>query len=743
MIHLPELIQDLGLILCAAGIFTLLFKKLRQPLVLGYILAGMLVGPHFALFPTVTDIHGIETWAEIGVIFLLFSLGLEFSFKKLASVGSSAGITAVVEVLGMLLFGYLTGRVLGWNGMDSIFLGGILSISSTTIIIRAFDELHVKTKSFAKLVFGVLIVEDLVAILLLVLLSTLAVSRQFQGKEMLSSVLKLAFFIILWFLAGIFLLPTFLRRVKKLMNEETLLVVSIALCMLMVILSTQAGFSPALGAFIMGSILAETVEAEKIEHLVKPVKDLFGAIFFVSVGMLIDPQMLVKHAVPVLVITLVTITGKFISSGIGALLAGESLKTSVRTGTSLAQIGEFSFIIATLGLTLKVTSDFLYPIAVAVSAITTFTTPYLIKNSDRLYGFLNTILPTELTNRINRYSTQAKTINAVSEWRIVLRKYAIVILLNAVIIIGILLLAVEILGPFITQKILPGTWGKVVTIGVTLALMSPFVWAMSVKRIHVRAYKNIWLNNKYNRGPLIMMEILRVALAVFFTGFLLDLFFTPGIAVVVALICSAGIYFIFSHRLQSFYGRLEKRFLHNLDEREHVQRQANALAPWDAHLTPFEIAPESIVVGKTLQELAFRERFGINIALIERGATSIYAPARTERLYPFDRLMVLGSDEQLEHFRPLLDPIPTAAPTPGNKDKVALKRMLLNTHSALVGKSIKESGIREKTRGLVVGIERNEQRLLNPESDVVFQKGDVLWIVGEEKYINDLLIQGQ
>jgi CPA2 family monovalent cation:H+ antiporter-2 len=377
MTHLPHLITDLGLILAVAGITTLLFKKIKQPVVLGYIIAGLLVGPHVSLIPTVVDDEAIKTWSEIGVIFLLFSLGLEFSFKKLVKVGGSASITAVVEIVLMIAVGYGAGIFMGWSPMDSIFLGAILSMSSTTIIIRAFDELGVRTRKFAGLVFGILIVEDLVAILLLVLLSTLAVSQQFAGGELLMQLLKLAFFLILWFLAGIFFIPTFLKRTQKLMNDETMLIVSLALCLLMVVLAVAVGFSAALGAFIMGSILAETTQAERIEHLIKSVKDLFGAIFFVSVGMMIDPKVLIEYAGPVLIVTLLTITGKFLATAIGALLSGQSLKHSVQAGMSLAQIGEFSFIIASLGLSLKVTSAFLYPIAVAASAVTTFTTPFL------------------------------------------------------------------------------------------------------------------------------------------------------------------------------------------------------------------------------------------------------------------------------------------------------------------------------------------------------------------------------
>ncbi|MDQ3292058.1 MAG: cation:proton antiporter, partial [Bacteroidota bacterium] len=436
MIHVPQLIIDLAFILGVAGLTTLIFKWLKQPLVLGYIIAGLLVGPNFPFLPSIAEVESVQIWAEIGVIFLLFSLGLEFSFKKLAKVGGTASITATTEVIGMLLLGYITGQVLNWSFMDSVFLGGILSISSTTIIIRAFDELGVKSQKFARIVFGILVVEDLVAILLLVLLSTVAVTQQFGSTELLMSAVKFAFFLSIWFLGGIYLIPTFLRKASKLMNEETLLVISVALCLLMVILATNAGFSPALGAFIMGSILAETIYAEKIEHLTKSVKDLFGAVFFISVGMLIDPKMLMEYAGPVILITAITIFGKAFTSGLGALISGQPLKQSIQTGLSLAQIGEFSFIIATLGLTLKVTSEFLYPIAVAVSAITTFTTPFLIRFSEPFYNWLEKLLPESWKRFLTNYSSSTQTISSVSDWQLVLRSFAQPIITNSVVLIS-------------------------------------------------------------------------------------------------------------------------------------------------------------------------------------------------------------------------------------------------------------------------------------------------------------------
>lgn len=739
MLHLPVLITDLGLILAAAGVTTLLFKKIKQPLVLGYILAGLLVGPHIKFIPTVTDNESIHIWAEIGVIFLLFSLGLEFSFKKLVKVGGSASITAIVEVICMLLIGFAAGKAMGWSLMDSIFLGGILSVSSTTIIIRAFEELGVKHKKFAGLVFGVLIVEDLVAILLLVLLSTLAVSRQFAGAEMVFSILKLCFFLILWFIGGIFLVPTFLKATKKLMNDETMLIVSIALCLLMVLLAVKVGFSPALGAFIMGSILAETTQAEKIEHLTKSVKDLFAAIFFVSVGMLIDPAILVTYAVPILIITIATVTGKFLSSGLGALVSGQPLKTSVQTGMSLAQIGEFSFIIATLGLTLKVTSDFLYPIAVAVSAITTFTTPYLIKASEPFYRFLERSLPEKWVAALNRYSSSTAGITTMSDWKTLLKAYTFNTIIHSVILIAIIFSSSRFLQPFITKNIINGDKGIIISLIVSFIIMAPFLWALAIRRIEKKAHSHLWLNKKYTRGPLVALEVLRICLAGFAVGFLIFQFYDTLAAIGIAMVLIILVMFIFSRKLQQFYDRLEHRFLYNLNARE-AQNQQPEILPWDTHLTELMVSPESELVGKSLIELAVREKYGVNIALIERGHKMIPTPNRDERLYPNDKVMLIGTDDQLAAITELFrGAVKETDETYFPKKDMTLQKIVITSSSPVFAQTIRASGIREQTQGLVVGIERKGVRILNPDSNMVFENEDIVWIVGNHKKIPDLL----
>lgn len=729
MQHLPPLISDLALILGSAAVTTLIFKKLRQPVVLGYIIAGLLVGPNFNLFPTVIEMEGIKTWAEIGVLFLLFGLGLEFSFKKMLKVGAVALISALMGI-GLTLFtGYVLGALLGWSNMDSLFLGGILSIASTTIIIRAFDELGVKARKFAGIVMGVLVIEDLVAVVLMVVLSTVSISRTFEGVAMATSIFKLIFFLILWFVSGIFFLPSLLKSLRSYLNEETLLIVSLALCFLMVMLSTNAGFSPALGAFIMGSILAETTKAEKIEHSIVPLKNLFGAIFFVSVGMLINIDTLVEFAGPIALATLVLLLGKPLFVSAGALLSGESLKTSIQAGMSLSQIGEFSFIIATLGLTLKVTSDFLYPIAVAVSVLTTFTTPFMIRLSEPFYQVLERKMPKRWKESLTKYGLGTQKIAEASAWRKLLRFYLINVVLFSVIIISIILLSTIYLVP-----LLPLDEGnRLLATVLTLMLLSPFLWALAFRRTNREAYSSIW-SKPNQRGPLFMLLISRVALSVFYIGLLFHRMYSPWVAIAGVLVTLLLLY-LFRDRIRNFYGKIETRFLSNLNEREQNKKElAIPDTPWNSHLAEFEIHPWLPCVGKTLVDLKLRENYGVNVASILRGGKTINVPSRSEVLFPGDRLTVLGTDDQLKKFREYLD----ATKESLEEEEivpVTLHHFTVHPHSIFVGKSIEASGIRSMSKGLVAGIERNGEQILNPESGLVFQEGDTVWLLGDEKRI--------
>ncbi|WP_300978862.1 cation:proton antiporter [Flavobacterium sp.] len=732
--HLEPLITDLGLILMTAGIAVLLFKKLKQPLVLGYLIAGFLAGNNFDFFPSIRDTKSVEVWAEIGVIFLLFSLGLEFSFKKLIKVGGTASITAITQIAFMVFFGYTVGQLFDWSTMDSIFLGVILSISSTTIILKSFEELGVKAQRFAGNVIGSLIVQDIIAILMMVLLSTIAVSKNFSGGELIQSIFKLVFFLVLWFLSGIFIIPTVLKKAKHLLTDEMLLIISIALCLLMVIFAANVGFSPALGAFIMGSIIAETTQAEHIEHLVKPVKDLFGAVFFVSVGMLIDPEALKEHAIPVLVLSLVTILGQSISSTVGSLLSGQPLKESVQTGMSLSQIGEFSFIIATLGITLQVTSSFLYPIVVAVSAVTTFSTPYMIKFSGPFSDFLSRKLPRRWLKKIERYSASTQAIKTVNNWKIVINAYLIQVIIHSIIIVAVIVLSSRFILPLV--KAYP--FGSALCALITLIVLSPFLWALSLRRVAV-AEVSVLLEDRKSRGPMAMLFLFRILLAVGYIGLLLNIFFSPKIALV-AFVIAILLYFLFQKKINHQYHKIENHFLSNLNDREisKAKRSRSDLSPWDGHMAVFDIAAESNIAGETLKKLQLREQLGINIASIKRGEITIHIPDANERIFPGDEVFVIGTDVQLQDFKKYLDQHEIEASPEVREPDIVLRQIELKNH-AFIGKSIKESKLREKTKGLVVGVEKRGKRFMNPESSILLEKDDILWIVGDKKLLADLV----
>ena len=747
MSYLPTLIADLALILISASIITLLFKWLKQPLVLGYIVAGLLAGPYVHIFPTVGDIANINIWAEIGVVFLLFALGLEFSFKKLINVGSTAFITATTEVISMLLIGYMVGYLLGWGTMNSIFLGGMLSMSSTTIIIKAFDDLGLRSQRFTGIVFGTLVVEDLIAILMMVLLSTMAVSKDFVGEELLVSVLKVVFFLILWFLIGIFILPAFLKKAKKLMNNETLLIVSLGLCLGMVVLATYTGFSAALGAFIMGSILAETIEAEHIEHIIQPVKDLFGAIFFVSVGMLVNPAVLVEYAWPVIIITLVTIIGKAIFSSLGVLLSGESLNISIKSGFSLAQIGEFAFIIAGLGVSLKVLDPFISPIIVAVSVITTFTTPYFIRLANPFAEWLYKVLPPKVQEMLARYASGKKTVNHDSDWKKLLKNIVGRVIIYSVLLTAIWLLSVKTLYPAVSELFTPVTiWVNLAMCLVTLLLMTPFLWALISNKYNSSAiFLKLWEDENYNHGRLVALVLFRVSVAIFFISAVVISYFhlNIGIGVVIAVAVVALILILREDLTQ--YSRLETHFLTNLNLREEVAKKHHQLKTSfnsefnnkDIELTSVVVSPYSRYIGKSLGELSFRQEFGVNVVAIVRGDLKIYIPKSSERIYPQDKLAVVGTDGQLQKFRDEIESPQGVPDTEEMYQEMNLHSFTVNEAFHFLDKSIVQSRFGEKYDSIVVAIERNGA-LVPLDKDVTFLLGDLVWFVGEREKIRQL-----
>lgn len=748
MSHLATLINDLALILICAGVMTLLFKKLKQPLVLGYVVAGFLASPHMPYTPSVMDTANIQTWADIGVIFLLFALGLEFSFKKIVKVGGAAIIAACTIIFCMILLGITVGTGFGWQRMDSIFLGGMIAMSSTTIIYKAFDDLGMRKKQFTGLVLSVLILEDILAIVLMVMLSTMAVRHNFEGSEMLESIGKLLFFLILWFVVGIYLIPELLKRCRNLMSEETLLIVSLGLCFGMVVMAARTGFSAAFGAFIMGSILAETVEAESIERLLKPVKDLFGAVFFVSVGMMVDPAMIVEYALPIIVITLAVIFGQSLFGTLGVLLAGQPLKTAMQCGFSLTQIGEFAFIIASLGVSLHVTSDFLYPIVVAVSVITTFLTPYMIRFAEPASNFVDTHLPVKWKNFLLHYSSGSQTMNHESLWKKLILALTRITIVYSIVSIAVVALAFRFLVPLFLEHI-PGIWGRLLAAVVIILFISPFLRAIMIKKNHSAEFVTLWNDSRGNRAPLVATIVIRILIAVSFVMFVISGLFKVSVGLLLGVAVLLVIMMILSRQLKKQSIMIERKFFQNLRYRdmraeymgEKKPEYAGRLLSRDLHLTDFEVPGESAWAGKTLAELNFGKKYGIHVVSILRGRKRINIPGASVRLFPEDKIQVIGTDEELNQFSSEMEKAAILETDVVEKSEMILRQFRVDAHSIFLGKTMRESGIREQYHCLIVGVERGEETLHAPDPHEPFMEDDVVWIVGENADVYKLVGQ--
>lgn len=747
MSQLTPLISDLALILICAGIMTLIFKKLKQPLVLGYIVAGFICTPHFKFTPSVVDSASIHIWSEIGVIFLLFALGLEFSFKKLMKVGGSAVISACTIIFCMILVGVFVGWTFGWNRMDCIYLGGMLAMSSTTIIYKAFDDMGLRQQRFAGLVLSILILEDILAIVLMVMLSTMAVSQNFEGGEMVYSILKLLFFLILWFVVGIYGIPLFLKRVRKLMSDETLLIVSLALCFGMVYLAALVGFSPAFGAFIMGSILSETIESEHIGKLVSPVKDLFGAIFFVSVGMMVDPAMIVEYKYQILVIVLAVLLGQTIFGTTGVLLSGQPLKTAMQCGFSLTQIGEFAFIIASLGVSLKVTSHFLYPIVVAVSVITTFLTPYMIRLAVPAYNVIDKYMPSRWRRLLDRYSSGASVANHSNNWKKLVIAIIRIVLIYAVLSIAVTALFLHFIVPLATDM-LGDLWGRILGAVLTITAIAPFLRAMIMEKNRSEEFKSLWSDSRFNHAPLISIILLRIVIAIGFIVFIIENLFRASAALMVGIAIIVVCAMILSRFLKKQSIVLERTFVRNLHYKEIQQEYlgekqpeyAGRLLDRDLHLSDFLIPAESAWAGKTLRELDLGKKYDVHVASIIRGKHRLNIPDGNTCIFPNDLIQVIGTDEQLSLFASVAEKaIHTYDDEDFGKHEMKLKQFVVAKDSPFVGHSIIECGIRNKYHCLVVGIESaGEDVLRTPQVHMPLKEDDVVWVVGEEDDLNQL-----
>lgn len=750
MADIPFLVKDLALILMVAGIVTIIFKKLKQPLVLGYIVAGFLVSPHMPYTMSVIDETDIKTWADIGVIFTLFSLGLDFSFKKIVKMGASPIIATIVIVFSMMMLGISIGHGFGWSKMDCIFLGGMLAMSSTTIIYKAFDDMGLRQQKFAGMVMSVLILEDILAIVMMVMLSAIAGGNNPDGEQMIGSVIKIAFFLVLWFIVGIFAIPLFLRSVRKLINNETLLIVALGLCCGMAVLSTKVGFSSAFGAFVMGSILAETIEAEKIIKLVEPVKNLFGAIFFVSVGMLVDPKILIEYAIPILALVGSILIGQAIFGTFGFMLGGESLKSAMRCGFSMAQIGEFSFIIASLGLSLGVISNYLYPVVVAVSVITTFLTPYMIRLATPTYQVMEKHLPKRLINILNHFAMSHPSTTQQSKWKSLLRQMLINTVAYSILTAAVIALMFTFVLPF-TRSLFPGWklhwYANAITGILTLVLIAPFLRAIIMKKNHSNEWKRLWVESSINRIPLLFTIVVRFVIALAFifyicnylTRFTNALMIIIGIAVISLMIASRWT------KKRSI--KMERLFIHNLRSRD-IMAQVNGekkplyeghLLDRDIHISDFDVPEDSSWGGKTLKELHLRERFGVDMSSIMRGSQRLNIPNGDTVIFPGDKLQVIGNDDQLQKFATALstDLIPEDLEI--EKREMKLRQLIISGKSEFCGKSLLESGIRDKYNCMVVGLEEGQENLTKIAPTRTFEKGDILWIVGEESDLQKIM----
>ena len=749
MSEIPALINDLAYILVSAGIVTIVFKRLKQPLVLGYIVAGFLVSPHMPYTASVVDTENVHLWADIGVMFLLFSLGLDFSFKKILKMGASPIISTISIIFCMSMLGIVVGHGFGWSRMDCIFLGGMLAMSSTTIIYKAFDDLGLRQQQFAGMVMSVLILEDILAIVMMVMLSAIASGNNPDGGQMLGSVVKIGFFLVLWLVVGIFAIPAFLRKVRSIVNDEVLLIVALGLCCAMAVFSTKVGFSSAFGAFIMGSILAETVEAEHIEHLVEPVKNLFGAIFFVSVGMLVNPQILVDYALPILTLVLTILIGQSVLGTVSFMLGGESLRSAMRCGFSMAQIGEFSFIIASLGLSLGVIGDFLYPVVVAVSVITTFLTPYMIRLAVPAYGALEKRLPGKLITLLNHLSMSHPASTKQNKWKQLLTQMTVNTLIYSILTSAAITVMFTFFLPFM-REVLPGWqlhwYANAITGVLTVLLIAPFLRAMVMKKNRSPEFRALWDESNVNRLPLLFTILVRVVIAVAFVFYICHYLsrFSSAVIITIGLVAVALI--VVSRSVKQRSIKLERLFILNLRSRE-IEAQVSGrkrplyegrLLDRDVHMAEVAVPMNSQWMGGTLKQLDLGRKYGVHVSSILRANFRLNIPDGDYVIFPGDRLEVIGSDDQLRLFAQAAKTEVIGEDFNLENREMKLRQLILGEGSPFIGKTLIDSGIRSLYSCMVIGLEEGQENLSPVNPRRVFQEGDILWVVGEQESLDAL-----
>lgn len=746
MSQLPGLITDLALILVVAGIVTILFKKLRQPLVLGYIVAGFLVSPHMPYIPSVIDHANIKLWADIGVIFLLFSMGLDFSFKRIMRLGMSPFIAVSFIVASMAFVGYSAGRLFGWTHVESIFIAAIFSVcSSTTIIYKTFNDLKLKHHKFTDIVMSVLVLEDVTSIIMMVILPTLAVGSAISGWEFAGTISKIFFFIILWFVVGIFVVPLFLRRIRQYLTNEILVIISLALCFLMSVLSASVGFSSAFGAFVMGSILSETIEGNKIIRVVDPIKDLFGAIFFVSVGMLVEVGVLIEYALPILAIVCFVILGQAIFGTMGFLFSGQSLKTSMRCSFSMAQIGEFPFIIATLGLSLGVIGEFIYPVIVAGSALTTFLTPYIIKSAVPTYNFIEKHLPKRWVKTLHRLSIGEEKVSTDNMWKSLMTSMLYITLINVIVSIGVIQLMLTFALPLL-QGFLPDMWANVVCGLLTLLFVAPFLRMIISKPNHSDEFKTLWTDGHRNRLPLLFTVLVRIIICVILIFYTSSKLTYMSNALLISVAVALIIPIIMSRHLKQRGIKMERLFIQNLRSKEiesivlgnDKPVYANHLLDRNVHISIFEIPEDSRWVGQQLKELHLRAKYGVNISGIIRGRKRLNIPDGNACIFPYDKVEAIGTDDQLKSFSLALSEEVYGEDIRMEDREMKLEQIVVTKNCPFVGKTLVESGIRDRYNCLLVGIDEGNENLATINPDRRFAVGDIIWLVGERAALREL-----
>ena len=768
MSHLPSLITDLAVILIFGSVFSLLCKYLKQPVVLGYIVAGFIAGPNFSFFQTV-DPDNISVWADIGVIFLLFGMGLEFSFKKMLSVGKVGGKAMLFEAVSLSIVGFLVGKLLGWPTADSLLLGGMLIMSSTAIIVKTFNDLGMTKEKFSSIVFGILVFEDLFAIIIMVLISTFAAGKNFEGSQLAFTIAKLVFFIIIWVLAGIFLIPTLLKKTRNHLNDETLLLVAMGLCLMMVVLATKAGFSSALGAFVMGSILSETIERERIERIIAPVKDLFSAIFFVSVGMMVNPSVLSANFTTIIIIAATSILGKMIFSTTGVRLTGQDLKTSMQSGFSLAQMGEFSFIVAAMGMNMGLTSEKLYPIVIAVSVLTTFTTPYCMRLAVPAYEVIEKVLPDRFSRVLySKRADKEKIEEEKSEWRQYLQSYFSRLGLYLIICIAILSISFAFLLPW-TEKnghhILKSLMGA----GITLAVIAPIIRGM-IHNMGKQAYLylTIWTNNtneegntNSNRFILSFLVAVRYVIALLLVFMVLNRYLhLPAFVIVIVTLVFFGMIFN-SKKLLRYNWSIESRFVKNFNARQIVEQhkqsknklnELNNLHWIDSNMyfAEYKVAEGGKLAGKSLKQLNFRKEYNVIIISVERNGEDFDFPDGDFSLMSGDILWMLGTLGSLRRLDMDDDSVSLDYSkiktlndfNISQKEKedsiIHCVTFQIEAGSEWIGKSLIDSTLM-KDKCMVIAIERDDAPIINPSSHLQFKEKDIVWVIGDKKVIYKLL----